>query len=231
MHTGRCFAKCHAEIRGVRGAEGLEAKPRIKKFTRAPRPLPRPLYNPGLLRSVHFSPRPLLQVYFQRKHTHEAPRTWGKHLRQQSYLRRLDQAVATLLQTAHIAAHRHLKAVMGLPPLPPSARAVDKSLAEGDWNKEHKRWVQATVWAAQTAAWIAGVGGSSPAGLQKCAACAADIDRPQLCSKCKKVRHAQLLTSQCCWAKVLTAYLSAGLLSIENASKQHGRCTSMAASL
>ena len=45
---------------------------------------------------------------------------------------------------------------MGLPSLPPSKRAVDESLAVGDGKTQQRGCVQATVWAAQTAANEAG---------------------------------------------------------------------------
>ena len=63
---------------------------------------------------------------------------------------------------------------------------------------EDKHWLPATVWVAQHAAREAQTSGVQLEGLQRCAACAADIKISQKskCSKCKMV-------SSSCLAKVL----------------------------
>lgn len=78
---------------------------------------------------------------------------------------------------------------MGLTPLPPCTRATDHSLLDDSWNNSHRRWIPATVWAAQYAAHAAEQTKRSPQGLQRCAACAADIAAAAkpVCSKCKMV--------------------------------------------
>lgn len=96
---------------------------------------------------------------------------------------------------------------MRLPALPICSRSVDRSQPDRDWNKDHKHWLPATVWAAQHSAREAQREGTDPEGLYRCAACAADIKTSERfkCSKCKlvssgcpakaplhiKVRHAE----------------------------------------
>ena len=93
-------------------------------------------------------------------------------------------------QEQRLAAHNWLPFVyMSLPPLPACSRAMDKSQPDSEWNRNHKHWSPATVWAAQHAAREAQKSGTEPEGLHRCAACAADIKTPEKpkCSKCKLV--------------------------------------------
>lgn len=73
----------------------------------------------------------------------------------------------------------------------PVCPGVDKSFPGADWNREHKRWLAATVWAAQEAA-IEHLkyNNVSTDGLLRCAACAANIPSSEKskCSRCKLVR-------------------------------------------
>lgn len=78
---------------------------------------------------------------------------------------------------------------MSLPPLPNCTKAIDRSHPDSEWNRNHKHWFPATVWVAQHAAREAQKSGDQLEGLQRCAACAADIktlEKPK-CSRCKMV--------------------------------------------
>jgi len=74
-------------------------------------------------------------------------------------------------------------------PLPPCPAAVNQSLVDDSWNRRDSRWTRATVWAAQYAAHIANQMANQPQGLQRCAACAAEISSASkpVCSWCKRV--------------------------------------------
>lgn len=73
---------------------------------------------------------------------------------------------------------------------------MDDPLEDHTWNKQNPRWLRATVWAAQHAAWGWSSAEHVPEGLRRCAACAAEIPEDQArsrCSKCKVVRPAPLM--------------------------------------
>lgn len=74
-------------------------------------------------------------------------------------------------------------------PLPPCSAAVNQSLVDDSWNRQNVQWTRATVWAAQNAAHVANQMSSQCEGLQRCAACAAEINSASkpVCSRCKKV--------------------------------------------
>ena len=77
----------------------------------------------------------------------------------------------------------------GMKPLPPCPAAVNQSLVDDSWNRQNVRWTRATVWAALNAADAAKQMSNQPQGLQRCAACAAEISSATkpVCSRCKRV--------------------------------------------
>lgn len=63
-------------------------------------------------------------------------------------------------------------------------------LADHTWNPQNPRWLRATLFAAQYAAWGWLQEKQTPDGLRRCAACAVNIPESQAkarCSKCKLV--------------------------------------------
>ena len=77
---------------------------------------------------------------------------------------------------------------------------MEDLVSDPTWNKQNPRWLRATVWAAQDAAWASLSYEHVPDGLRRCAACAAEIPESQSkarCSKCKLVRLKAYTAAAC----------------------------------